>query len=169
MREAAKAELIGEVIGVHTAVHWDHSWIKGASFEAMDELILYDFAIHWFDFLASVIRHRAKEVFATCSFATEQTVRLPMLVQSLVTVDGGQASLVFDAATRYGPLDTTYVAGTRGNLSSVGPNLQEQTVTVVHRCGRSETGPRRVMVQRRIPWRDGRAPNGDRGESRAFE
>ncbi|HEX9167736.1 MAG TPA: Gfo/Idh/MocA family oxidoreductase [Roseiarcus sp.] len=135
MREAAKAGLIGEVIGVHTAVHWDHSWIKGSSFEAMDELILYDFAIHWFDFLASVIRHRAKEVFATRSFATGQTVRPPMLAQSLVTFDGGQASLVFDAATRYGPLDTTYVAGTRGSLSSVGPNLQEQTVTLFTDAG----------------------------------
>jgi predicted dehydrogenase len=64
-----------------------------------------------------------------------QTIRPPMLAQALVTFDGGQASLVFDAHTRYGPLDTTYVAGTQGSLLSTGPNLQEQTVTLYNKAG----------------------------------
>jgi predicted dehydrogenase len=130
MREAVKAGLIGEVIGVHVAIHWDHTWLKGTAFEQIDDLIFYDFAIHWFDFLASLIGPRATSVYATRGFAAGQTIRPPMLAQALVAFVGGQASLVFDAHTRYGPLDTTYVAGTRGSLSSIGPNLQEQAVTL---------------------------------------
>jgi predicted dehydrogenase len=134
-REAVKAGLIGEVIGVHAAIHWDHTWIKGTVFEQIDNLIFYDFAIHWFDFLASLIGQRATEVYATRGFAAGQTVRPPMLAQALVTFVGGQASLVFDAHTRYGPLDTTYVAGTQGSLSSIGPNLQEQAITLHTEAG----------------------------------
>jgi predicted dehydrogenase len=135
MREAVIAGLIGEVIGVHVAIHWDHTWIKGTPFEQIDDLIFYDFAIHWFDFLASLIRRRATSVFATRGFAAGQTVRPSMLAQALVSFEGGQASLVFDAHTRHGPLDATFVAGTKGSLSSIGPNLQEQAVTLHTEAG----------------------------------
>jgi len=135
IREAVKAGLIGEVIGVHVAVHWDHTWTKGTSFEKIEDLIFYDFAIHWFDFLASLVGRRATTVYATRGFAAGQTIRPPMLAEALVAFDGGQASLVFDAHTRYGALDTTYVAGTKGSLSSTGPNLQEQAVTLYTEAG----------------------------------
>lgn len=130
MREAVIGGLIGEVVGVHVAIHWDHTWIKGTAFEQIDDLIFSDFAIHWFDFLASLIGRRATSVFATRGFAAGQTVRPPMLAEALVSFKDGQASLVFDAHTRYGPLDATYIAGTKGSLSSIGPNLQEQAVTL---------------------------------------
>src|SRR5260221_13649297 len=58
-----------------------------------------------------------------------------MLAEALVGFDGGQASLVFDAHTPFGALDTTYVAGTEGSLSSTGPNLQEQAVTLYTEAG----------------------------------
>ena len=135
MREAVHKGLIGEVIGVHIGLHWDHTWAKGTSFERLDDLIFYDFAIHWFDFLASLVGRRATNVFATRGFAAGQTIRPPMLAEALVAFDGGQASLVFDAHTRFGPLDTTYVAGTAGSLTSTGPNLGEQTVTLYTEAG----------------------------------
>ena len=135
IREAVKAGLIGEVIGVHVAVHWDHTWTKGTEFEKIDDLIFYDFAIHWFDFLASLVGRRATGVYATRGYAAEQTIRPPMLAEALVAFDGGQASLVFDAHSRFGALDTTYVAGTKGSLSSTGPNLQEQAVTLFTEAG----------------------------------
>ena len=74
IREAVKAGLIGEVIGVHVAVHWDHTWTKGTAFEKIDDLIFYDFAIHWFDFLASLVGRRATSVYATRGYAAEQTI-----------------------------------------------------------------------------------------------
>ena len=58
MREAVRAGLIGDLVSCHTGVHWDHSWIVGTPFEKIDDLIFFDFAVHWFDFLASLIGAR---------------------------------------------------------------------------------------------------------------
>lgn len=135
MRAAVERGLIGEPIGVHVAIHWDHTFVQGTPFEEIDDLIFLDFAIHWFDFLASLVGQRAKSVYATSARASGQTIRPPMLAEAVVALDGGQASLVFDAHTRFGALDTTYVAGTEGSLSSTGPSLQEQQVTLTTEAG----------------------------------
>lgn len=135
MREAVRRGLIGDVQSVHVAVHWDHSWTKGTPFEDIDDLVFYDFAIHWFDFVASLVGDRATSVFALRAFAKGQVTRVPMLASALVGLEGGQASLVFDADTHYGPLDTTYISGTKGTLRSQGPNLGEQAVTFTSAAG----------------------------------
>jgi predicted dehydrogenase len=130
IREAVRAGLIGDVISSHTAVHWDHSWIVGTPFEQIDDLIFFDFAVHWFDFLSSLIGAKGTSVYATRSRAAGQQAKPPLLAQALVAFDGGQASLVFDAAIKHGPLDQTFVGGTKGSLASTGPNLGEQSVTL---------------------------------------
>jgi predicted dehydrogenase len=135
IREAVYAGLIGEVTGVHVEIRWNHGWIAGTSFEAMDDLILWDFGIHWFDFLASVIGGRARFVRATASRAAGQTARPPLLAQALVAFDGGQASLVFDGATRYGARDSTSVVGANGVACSLGPDLGHQAVELYTEAG----------------------------------
>ncbi len=138
MREAVQAGLIGDLTSCHVAIHWDHRWIAGTAFESMEDLIFHDFAIHWFDFLASLVGDRMRSVYAMQSRAIGQTVRPPMLAQALVRLDGGQASLVFDAATPFGPQDSIYIAGTQGSLSSVGPDLGRQCVTLTTRAGHAK-------------------------------
>lgn len=135
MREAVRAGLIGDVISAHISIHWNHGWIAGTPFEKIEDLILYDFGIHWFDFLCSVIGNRAQSVFATAAKATGQTAAAPLLAQVLVRMEGGQASLVFDGATPHGPRDTTYIAGTKGSLQSDGPDLGQQSVTLTTAAG----------------------------------
>src|SRR5262249_8411979 len=54
---------------------------------------------------------------------------------SLVKFDKGQASLIFDGATPFGPEDRTYIAGTKGSLASIGPNLGDQKVTLATEAG----------------------------------
>jgi predicted dehydrogenase len=114
IREAVYAGLIGEITGVHVEIRWNHGWIAGTSFEAMDDLILWDFGVHWFDFLTSVIGDRARFVHATAARVAGQTARPPLLAQASIGFDGGQASLVFDGATRYGARDSTSVIGANG-------------------------------------------------------
>jgi predicted dehydrogenase len=130
MREAVRAGLIGAVHSVHLSVHWDHSWIKGTSFEDIDDLILYDFAIHWFDFLVSVAGPGATQVMATRARASGQNVAPPFLSQTLVVYPGAQAAILFDAATRFGPQDRTIITGSTGTLASHGPDLGHQQVTL---------------------------------------
>lgn len=135
MREAVRAGLVGEVVGVHAAIHWNHGWIEGTPFERIDDLILSDFGIHWFDFLHSVTGGRARSVFATATAAAGQTAKAPLAAQVLIRLEGGQASLVFDGATPFGPRDTTYIAGTAGSLQSDGPDLGRQGVTLTTAAG----------------------------------
>jgi predicted dehydrogenase len=135
IREAVRAGLIGEVTGVHVEIRWNHGWIVGTSFEAVDDLILWDFGIHWFDFLASVIGDRVGFVHATGARADGQTARPPLLAQALIGFDGGQASLVFDGATRYGARDSTSVIGANGVAFSQGPDLGHQAVELYTKAG----------------------------------
>jgi predicted dehydrogenase len=130
MREAVRAGLIGDVISAHVAIHWDHGWTAGTPFDAIEDLILYDFGVHWFDFLASVTGARAESVFATSSHARGQSNKVPLMAQALVRLEGGQASLVFDGAVAQGARDTTFLGGTSGSLRSDGPDLGAQKVTL---------------------------------------
>jgi predicted dehydrogenase len=135
MREAVRAGLVGDVLSAHISIHWNHGWIAGTPFEQIEDLILYDFGIHWFDFLRSVTGSRAQSVFASANRAMGQTARAPLVAQALVQLAGGQASLVFDGATPFGSRDTTFIAGTKGSLQSDGPDLGRQTVTLTTAAG----------------------------------
>ncbi|MDA4844966.1 Gfo/Idh/MocA family protein [Hoeflea poritis] len=179
MREAVKTGLIGDLISCHIAIHWDHGWIRGTAFEKIEDLVFYDFAIHWFDFLASIAGDRARSVFAMKARARGQEVAPPLLAQCLVQLDGGQASLVFDAATRFGPQDATYIAGTKGSLSSAGPDLGRQRVTLTTGAGRAEPelegqwfndGFRGAMGELLCAIEEGRAPlNAASGNLKSLE
>lgn len=137
MREAVRGGLIGEIQSCNVSIHWDHGWIAGTAFEAIHDLILYDFAIHWFDFLVSLIGGRAASVFAATGRAAGQYVRPPMLAEALVAFEGGQAALQFDGAARFGAEDRTFIAGAAGTLASRGPDLGSQEVTLTTAAGRA--------------------------------
>jgi predicted dehydrogenase len=137
MREAVRARLIGDLQSCEIGIHWDHGWIAGTPFESLDDLIFYDFAIHWFDFLSSLIGGQATSVFASTTTGKGQIVRQPLLAQALVRFAGGQASLQFDGATRYGAQDATIVTGSGGTLTSHGPDLGTQQVTLTNATGRA--------------------------------
>ena len=44
--------------------------------------------------------------------------------------EGAQASLVFDGDTQHGWLDSTFIAGSKGTLSSCGQDIDRQQVTL---------------------------------------
>lgn len=135
MREVVRADLIGTVDSVHCSMHWDHSWIMGTPFEDIDDLILSDFGIHWFDFLASIVGKRAKSVFASFARPLDQAAKPPLFAQVVVTLDGGQASLVFDGGIKFGSRDSTFISGSNGSVMSTGPDLGSQTVKLITEQG----------------------------------
>lgn len=135
MREAVRTGHIGEVISAHIAIHWTHGWTAGTPFDEIEDLILYDFGVHWFDFIASLVGDRAESVFASASRARGQSNKVPLLAQAMVRMEGGQASLVFDGGVPHGPRDTTFVGGTEGSLVSDGPDLGSQQVVMTTPTG----------------------------------
>lgn len=131
IRHALAAGLIGDVSGVHMGVHWDHGWTAGTPFDDVPHMILYDFAIHWFDILTCFMGDRRPlGVYATEAKACNQINKADMLAQVMIAYENAQATLVFDSYTQYGALDETYVAGTEGSITSTGPDLSHQTVTL---------------------------------------
>lgn len=139
IREAVRSGHIGDPVGVHAAIHWDHTWVAGTPFETYRDLILADFGIHWFDFVSSILGDRPVEsIHAQRRPAAGQTIAPPLAASVLMGYAGGQATLVFDAATRFGSQDHTVVAGTAGLVRSTGPDLGDQRVTLVNREGTSE-------------------------------
>ncbi|MBF9032808.1 Gfo/Idh/MocA family oxidoreductase [Rhodobacterales bacterium HKCCE2091] len=130
MREAVRAGLIGDLVSAHVSIHWNHGWTAGTPFDEIEDLVLYDFGVHWFDFVTSVAGGRIRSVVAQAVRARGQENKVPLLAQALVRMEGGQASLVFDGATPQGSADRTWIGGTGGSLLSEGPDLGNQQVTL---------------------------------------
>jgi predicted dehydrogenase len=131
IQQAIRAGLIGQVTAAHFSIHWDHNFVKGSPFEDLRHLILYDFGIHWFDILTCFLGSAApRRVYASLARSPAQQVRPDLLAQALVEYDDAQASLVFDADTRFGQQDSTAVIGSRGTIHSTGPNSKNQTLTL---------------------------------------
>ena len=129
MREAMAAGLIGKVASVDFSLHWDHHWICGTAFDEIPQLILSDFAIHWFDLVTCFFDdRRAQRVYAAATRAPGQRARPPFLAHACIEFDEGQATLAFNAATEHGQEDRTTIVGTAGTLRSVGPGLLEQRI-----------------------------------------
>ena len=84
MRHAVRSGLIGDVLSAHIAIHWDHGWIAGTPFDEIEDLILYDFGVHWFDFLTSLVGDRARSVYATAAPALGQETAVPLLAQAVI-------------------------------------------------------------------------------------
>jgi len=136
MRHAIAKGLIGDVQAAHLAVHWDHTWTEATVFNNMPHLILYDFAVHWFDMLTCFMgENEPTRVFASTARTAAQTNKPPMLAQVLVEYEHAQATLVFDAITKFGALDHTYVTGTRGALHSIGVDVSHQEITLSTEAG----------------------------------
>lgn len=126
---AIDAGLLGTVFSVHMGCHWDHTWVRGTPFEQIRHLILYDYAIHWFDLIRYFLGGcNAKQVFASTARIPHQDLSPNLLAQVLVEFDEAQVTLAFDAGVCHGQTDTTFIGGTRGSLRSSGPSIQSQSV-----------------------------------------
>lgn len=138
IREAVRKGIIGDLSFVDCAVHWDHNWTAGTPFDQIHHLILYDFSIHWFDFIQTLAGdQRAESVYATVAQSKGQRAEPPLIAQVMITYPGFRASLDFNANCLHGASDRTVVCGTTGTLVSDGPGLMEQAVTLINEKGRA--------------------------------
>ncbi len=128
MRAALAAGLIGEPRSVDFSLQWDQTWVTGnVGFERMHHLVLFDFAIHWFDIAVSFMAGQAAQrVYASSVRYDEQQYGPPALAASIIDYEQAQVRMAFNAHTTLGEEDVTTVVGTRGTLRSRGPGLNEQ-------------------------------------------
>lgn len=140
-RQAVATGTIGLPFSAHLSVHWDHTWVRGTAFEKVKHLILYDFAIHWFDMLRLLLPStEPNRVFASTAPASQQTIMPHLLGQALIEWPNAQATLAFDAALPHGQQDRLFVAGTEGSIFSCGETYQDQKLSV--RTAHGEWSPK---------------------------
>ena len=130
MREAVRVGLLGEVAAVDAVLHWDHSWTVGTKFDDTPHLILFDFAVHWFDFLCTVIDRPPLRVTARVAHAPNQHSKQPMLGETIVEYDRARAVLAFHGDSPHFQFDTTIVAGTKGTAHATGKDFAQQDVVL---------------------------------------
>lgn len=138
LREAVRAGLIGELGSIDCQLAFDHSWTVGTPYEQIHHLMLLDFGIHWFDWVASLVENSEFEsVFAQVARASFQRARPPFLAAAILQAPTLQARLTFNGTVVYDQSDVTLITGSRGTLRSRGPSLSEQRLTLTTSAGQA--------------------------------
>lgn len=134
LRNAISSGLIGEVTSIDFSLQWDQTWVQGIpSFEEMDHLVLFDFAVHWFDIASCLMAgHEPKKVYASAVRHSAQVYKPPALASAIIDYPDAQVRMSFNAHCTLGEEDVTTVVGSKGTLRSRGPGLNDQPKMEVH-------------------------------------
>jgi predicted dehydrogenase len=141
MRALAVSGLIGEVQEIDVSIRWDHSWTIGTAFDETPHLVLFDFGVHWFDFISTVVMDReVSTVRASTDLSPGQ--RSPQPMRAEVRMEGPDLNvrLAFDGDSANVQRDVTIIKGADGALVSEGPDLQSQQL-VLHTAGGTAVVP----------------------------
>lgn len=127
LREAVAAGFLGTVTSADFVVYWDHDsdFADNPGFNSMEDLILYDFGIHWFDLVANLFKDQPEATSVVAMKGSRPGQRMSIATQAQVLVDypEAQASLLFRGATKVEQRGGYEVHGTLGSLSHVGEAL----------------------------------------------
>lgn len=128
MREALRSGLIGKPLTVDFSLQWDQTWIAGnPAFEGIHHMVLFDFAVHWFDIATSFMEGQtAQSVYAAAIHYDEQQYKPPALAACIINYAQAQVRMAFNAHTVLGEEDVTTIVGSQGTLRSRGPGLNNQ-------------------------------------------
>ncbi len=138
MRAALEQGLIGDVEHLDCVLNFDHNWTAGTPFNDVPQLMLYDFAVHFFDAASVFFRgRRARSVQAVTARADSQDSRPPLLAGALLEFEGGLANLSFNGNSRVGQHDLTVLSGSGGCLRSEGGSLNQKPVEWISDRGRA--------------------------------
>ncbi len=134
LRNAVAEGVIGRVTSVDFSLQWDQTWIKGTSeFESIHHLVLFDFAVHWFDITSQIMDGQDPiRVLASAVRYDEQVYGPPALAAAIVEYPGAQVRFSFNAHATLGEEDVTTVVGTKGTLRTRGPGLNDQSEMEVY-------------------------------------
>lgn len=131
MRQAVAAGLVGQVQSVQFAVHWDHNWIAGSAFDEVEDLVLYDFGVHWFDMAVALLGdEKPRKVHASARRSSGQEAKPPLLAQAAIECESAQATILLNGNTRLGQEDRTYLVGSEGAIGASGVDLTAQEVVL---------------------------------------
>lgn len=119
---AAQSGMLGDVIAADFYAYWPHDQlVHGRRFATMEDLILLDFGIHWFDLVGQLFADRhAEQVYASVGVRPGQIIDVPTLAQTAIDLDGCQATLLFRGSSPVGNHRGFHIAGTEARLHQAG-------------------------------------------------
>jgi predicted dehydrogenase len=139
LRRLAAAGHLGMVSSVDMSLHFDHNWTADTPFDEVHHLLLYDYAIHWFDMLLQLLGERTPQrVHASVRRSPGQRARPPLLAHAAVSFGDALATVTLNGDTRLGGWDRTTVVGSAATAVSEGPDYDHQRVRVTTAAGAIE-------------------------------
>ena len=134
LRKSIEADLIGAVTTIDISLQWDHSWVATIpEFNDQKHLILFDFAIHWFDAIHCMMKGRqAQKVYATATRFDGQICSPPALASVIIEYPDAEVRMNFNAHALHGEEDVITVVGTKGTLRSRGADVKNHPVMEVY-------------------------------------
>lgn len=131
--QALRAGLIGDAQSISMRLTWDHTWIKGTPFEKIHHILLYDFAIHWFDMIQLYLGEQEPEsVYATVRSAPNQPIKPPLMGSAIVQCPNCIATLHLDgAANKAVNEESLTIIGTKGYLKAEGKICAAHNITLM--------------------------------------
>lgn len=130
---AVQQGALGRVASADFELHWDHDTpIRGTPFALMEDLLLLDFGIHWFDLVATVFADRtAERVYASTAKRSGQLTGVPTMATAIIDYPEGQATITLRGSAAHDDSGRYRVDGTQASLSADGTYLGGSTVEVI--------------------------------------
>ena len=142
---AIRAGVVGEVTSADFWEYWPHDQVVSGNeiFSNMQDLILLDFGIHWFDLVAQIFSGKpAREVTARVKKVPGAVIPVPTNTQVIVDFDDAQASIRFRGSSHFDEEAGFRVEGTKGVITHTGPWLAGSSNRVT-----TETGTTTVELE----------------------
>ncbi|MHC5794699.1 Gfo/Idh/MocA family protein [Lacisediminihabitans sp. FW035] len=167
---AVRSGVIGEVTSADFWEYWPHDEVVSGNeiFSNMQDLILLDFGIHWFDMIAQIFEGKeATEVTARVKKVPGAVIPVPTNTQVIVDFDDAQASIRFRGSSHFDEEAGFRVEGTKGVISHTGPWLGGSSISVTTEAGTStvelegewfKNGMHGTMAELLKAREEGRAP-----------
>lgn len=149
--DAVERGRVGTITSADFWVYWPHDAVvvDMPAFADMEDLVLYDFGIHWFDLVGALVPGPARVVSAQVGRRLGQRISAPTQAQVLVDYDEAQVSLRFRAAERRAERGGYRVDGQRGSVLHEGASLGGPCVAVVTGEGDDESG---IVLEVATDW-----------------
>jgi predicted dehydrogenase len=123
---------IGEVVSADFAVYWPHDrdFADDPHFSTMQDLVVFDFGIHWFDVVAQVFAASgpATRVYAASRQRPGALMSVPTDVEIVAEYAQAAATMIFRAASPRAESGSFRIEGTRGTIMHSGKSLGGSTV-----------------------------------------
>jgi predicted dehydrogenase len=132
---AARQGVLGSISTADFTVYWPHDLGVQAHpvFSQMEDLILYDFGIHWFDMIAQLFAEhgQAHSVYASVSRRSDQVIPVPTQAQVVISYENASATVVLRGSSRLVESGSYRVDGSAGMLTHQGLSLGGHEVRLV--------------------------------------